>query len=128
VVPVGCAGDRYLDEVDRAAGIADRLQQLCDEIAVHGADIAAGTVLQHAEAIDHDIDLVILNQPCQRRRIHRQHRHFEIEGAYSLRRRESPSESGHAKAARAQIVGDKSPDQAGRAEQQDFRRFTHALT
>ena len=27
-----------------------------DEIAMHGAGVAARTVLQHAEAIDHDID------------------------------------------------------------------------
>ena len=48
-----------MDEADRATGVADRLQQPRDEIAMHGAGIAAGAVLQHAEAIDDEIDAAI---------------------------------------------------------------------
>ena len=55
-----------MDQPDRAAAVADRLQEARDEIAVHGGGIAAGAILQHAEAIDDDIDGAIAQQPRQR--------------------------------------------------------------
>jgi hypothetical protein len=55
-----------MDEADRPAAAADRPQQPLDEIAMHIAGVAAGTILQHAEAIDHDVDIVIPDQPRQR--------------------------------------------------------------
>ena len=50
------AGNRDMDQADRTAAVADRLQQPRDEIAMHGGGVAAGAILQHAEAIDDDID------------------------------------------------------------------------
>jgi hypothetical protein len=114
------AGDRDVNKANRAAAATDRLQQPLDEIAMHGADIAAWTVLQHAQAIDHDINAVIPDQPRQRGRIHRHHRHLQIERVCLLRRRESPCDPGDMKAPCAQIVGNESPNQAGRAEHEDF--------
>ncbi len=68
-----------MDEADRAAGGFDRAQQPLDEIAVDIAGVAAGAVLQHAEAIDRDVDAVVADEPRQRRRIHRHHGQFQIE-------------------------------------------------
>ena len=74
-----------MHQPDRAVAFADRLQQPHDEIAMHGGGVAAGAVLQHAEAIDDDIDVVIAQQPRQRCRFHRHNRQFEIERAAFLR-------------------------------------------
>ena len=113
-----------MDEADRAAAVADRPQQPRDEIAMHVAGVAARPVLQHAEAIDHDIDAVIPISRASAACIHRHDRHFQIERAGLLRGRKSPRDPDHMKAPRAQIVGDEPPDQAGRAEHEDFaRRF-----
>ena len=103
----------------RAATLLDRLQQPLDEIAVHRAGVAAGTVLQHAEAIDHDIGLLLPQQPRQRFRIHRQDRPFDIERGGLLRGRKAPGDAGDLKAPRAQVVGDEPADQSGGAEHQD---------
>ncbi len=97
-------------------------QQARDEIAMHGAGVAAGAVLQHAEAIDDDIDLALADQPRQRGCVHRHDRQFEIEGAGLLRRREMPRDADRVKAPHAQIVGDEPPDQAGGAEHEDLSR------
>jgi hypothetical protein len=124
----GRAGDRDVNEADGPAQAADRLQQPRHEIAMHRAGIAAGAVLQHAEAIDDDIDAVIFDQPRQRRRIHRHHRQLQIERVGLLRSRKSPRDPDHMKSPRAQIVGDEPSDQAGGAEHQDFARrnlFAH---
>ncbi len=85
-VVIGGAGNRDVDETDRPAAVADRPQQPLDEIAMHIAGVAARAVLQHAEAIDYDIDVVIPDQPRQRGRIHRHHGHFQIERAVSFAR------------------------------------------
>jgi hypothetical protein len=78
-ISFGDAGDRYLHEADGAAAVADRLQQPRDKIAMHGVGVAAGAILQHAEAVDDEVDGALAQQPCQRRRIHRHDRQFEIE-------------------------------------------------
>jgi hypothetical protein len=75
-----------MHQPDRTVAFADRLQQARDEIAMHGGGVAAGAVLQHAEAIDDDIDAAIAQQPRQRGRFHRHDRQFEIERAAPLRR------------------------------------------
>jgi len=104
------------------ATVANRGQQALDEIAMHGACVAARTVLQHAEAVDDDIDFAFADQPRQRGGIHRHDGHFEIEGAGLLRRRQMPRDANRLKTPRAQIVGDEAADQAGGAEDQDFAR------
>jgi hypothetical protein len=124
-VLIGGAGNRDLHEADRAAARLDRAQQPLDEIAVHVARVAARAVLQHAETIDHEINLVVADQPRQRGGIHRQQRQFQVERAGLLRSRKPPRDPDHIKAARAQIVGDEPPDQAGRPEHQDFLRVAH---
>jgi hypothetical protein len=124
-VVIGGAGYRDVHQPDRAAAIADRLQQPRDEIAMHGTGIAAGSVLQHAEAIDDEIDAVLPDQPRQRRCIHRHDRQFQIERACLLRGRKPPRDPDHMKAPRPQIVGDEAPDQAGRPEHENFARFAH---
>ncbi len=100
-------------------------QQPLDEIAMHRAGVAAGAVLQHAEAIDDEVDAVIADQPRQRSRVHRHHRHFQIERAGLLRGCVAPRDPDHLKTPHAQIVGDEPPDQAGGAEHQNFLRFAH---
>ena len=84
-VLIGRAGDRDVHEAHRAAAVADRRQQPFDEIAMHRAGVAAGPVLQHAEAIDHDIDLALADQPRQRGCIHRHDRKLKIEALDLLR-------------------------------------------
>jgi hypothetical protein len=85
-VLIGRPGNGNMDKVHRAAAVADRRQQASHEIAVHGARVATGAVLQHPEAIDHEIDPALTNQPRQRGRVHRHDRKLEIEGADLLRR------------------------------------------
>jgi hypothetical protein len=98
------------------------------QIAMHGTGIAAGTVLQHAEAIDDELDAVFPDHPRQRRWIHRHDRKLQIERACLLRGRKSPRDPDHMKAACAEIVGDETPDQAGRSEHENFARFAHGCT
>jgi hypothetical protein len=122
------AGDRNLDQAQRMSAIADRLQQPHDEIAVHGGGVAAGAVLQHAEAIDHHINSVIAEQPRQRGRGHRQDRHFQVGRVRPLPGGELSRDCDHAKTSDAQIVGDEPSDQAGGAKHQDFAhggQFAH---
>ena len=120
-VLIGRAGDGDVNEPNRAAAVADRRQQTFDEIAMHGAGVAARAVLQHAEAIDHDIDLALADQPRQRGCIHRHDRKLEIGGAGLLRRLEMPRDADRLKTPQSQIIGDEPPDQAGGAEDEDFR-------
>ena len=109
-----------MHQPDRTAAVADRLQQPRDEIAMHGGRVAAGTVLQHAEAIDDDIDA------CSR--ISRASAAASIDMTGSSRssallfceRRNLPRDPDHMKSPRAQIVGDEAADQAGGAEHQNF--------
>ena len=70
-----------MHQSDRPFALAQSLQQPCDEIAMHGRRVAARAVLQHAEAIDDDIDAMFAQQPRQRRRVHRHDGQFEIERA-----------------------------------------------
>jgi hypothetical protein len=100
LVLVGRAGNRDVDEPDRAAGITDRSQQPCDKVAVHRAGVAARPVLEHAEAVDDDVDAVIGDQPRQRGLLHRQDRHLQIESADLLRGREFSCQPDHMKAPR----------------------------
>ena len=93
---LGGPGNRDVHQPDRTAAVADRLQQARDEIAMHRAGVAARTVLEHAEAIDDDIDGMLADQARQRGRIHRQDRQFEIEGAHLLRGRQMPRDADHA--------------------------------
>ena len=87
---------------------------------MHGGGVAAGTVLQHAEAIDDDIDAVIAQQPRQRDRFHRHDRQFEIERIAFLRGGQFARDTHHGKSPPAQIVGDETADQAGGAEHEDL--------
>ena len=119
-VGLGRAGNRDVHQPDRAAAVADRLQQPRDEIAVHGGRVAAGAVLQHAEAIDDDIDAVIAQQPRQRDRFHRHDRQFEIERAAFLRGEQFASDTQDGKPADAQIARHEAVDQTGGAEHQNF--------
>ena len=73
-VLISRAGNGDMDEAYRAAAVADRGERPFDEIAMHGAGVAARTVLQHAEAIDDDIDFTLADQPRQRGDIHRHDR------------------------------------------------------
>jgi hypothetical protein len=116
-----------VNQPDRAATIADRLQQTRDEIAMYRAGIAARAVLQDAEAVDDDVDAMGLDQPRQIRRIHRHDRHFQIECGGLLRRRKMPRDADHVKTFGAEVVGDEPSDQAGGAEQQDLARRSFCI-
>jgi hypothetical protein len=120
LVLIGCTGNGNVDEPDGAAAITDRSQQPRDKIAVHRAGVAARSVLQHAEAVHHQFDVLIPNQPRQRGLLHRQDRHFQVERVGSLRSREFSRDPDDVKAARAQIIGDEAPDQPGCSEHEDF--------
>ena len=55
-----------MDQANGAAAIPDRLQQPLNEIPMHGAGVAAGPILQHAEAVDDHVNLALTQQPRQR--------------------------------------------------------------
>ena len=110
-----------MHQPDRTLAFTDRLQQPCDEIAVHGGRVAAGAVLQHTEAIDDDIDAMVAQQPRQRGRFHRHDRKFEIERAAFLRRGQFAGDAHHTKSPDAQIAGNEAAGVGpGGAEHQDF--------
>jgi|GEM_PF-5696642 len=112
-------GDRDVHQTDRTAAIANCLKQARDEITMHGICVAAGPVLEHAEAVHDDIDGMLAEHSRQRSRIQDEDRQLDVQRAHLLRRRQLTCHAYNAKATRTQIVGDEAADQAGGAEQQD---------
>jgi len=100
--------------------VADRFEQSRHEVAMHRACVAARTVLQYAEAVDDDIDLVGAKQLRQVSDIHRHQWQLEIGCAHLLCSRELPRDPDRVKAARPQIVGEVASDQARRAKHEDI--------
>jgi len=90
---------------------------------MHRAGVAARAILQNAETVDDHVDRMIPDQPRKRGCVHGKNGQFQIERRHPLRGRECPRDADHMKALRAQIVGDKASDQAGRTEHEDVARF-----
>ncbi|MGY3547141.1 hypothetical protein ACVW0W_002908 [Bradyrhizobium sp. USDA 4469] len=80
----GCSGNRDVHQPDRAAAHGDGLKQPCDKIAMNGAGVAPGTILEHAEAVHDEINRMLLQQGGQGGRVERQDRQLDIERAHSL--------------------------------------------
>ena len=68
---LGDPGDRDVHQPDRTTAAGDRLKQARDEIAMHGVGVAAGAILEHAEAVHDDIHVMLAQQACQRGRVER---------------------------------------------------------
>ncbi|MGY4599621.1 hypothetical protein ACVWXL_007367 [Bradyrhizobium sp. GM22.5] len=115
----GGPGNRDVHKPDRTAAAANRLKQSYDEIAMHRVGIAAGAVLEHAEAVHDDIDRVLTKEARQSRRIEGEDRQLDVQRAHLLRHRQAARHPDHAKSMRAKIVGDVAADQAGGAEHEN---------
>ena len=92
---------------------------------MHGAGVAAGAVLQHAKAIDDDVDGMVAQELGQRGGIHRHHRELKVERTAHLRGGKASRDADDMKAPRTQIVGDEAADQAGGAEHEDLALRIH---
>ncbi|MFK4527795.1 hypothetical protein ABIF90_005776 [Bradyrhizobium japonicum] len=99
--------------------VGDRLKQARDEIAMHRAGVAAGTILEHAKTVHDDVDGMLAEEAHQRGCVERQDRLLDVPCAHLLRGRQAACDADHAKSPHAQIVGDEAPDQAGGAEHQN---------
>ena len=82
-----------MNQANIAAVVCNRLNEARDEIAMDSLCVYSGTILKHAETVDHEIDLPELQQLAERRRIEGHDGLLTIFRRILLARREAP---GHA--------------------------------